>query len=581
VGDILNTDIALADVDGDGDLDAFVANFRVSSIMPPDFGAANQVLENDGQGNFSDSGQSLGNLGSLAIAMGDLDNDGDLDAFVANASVGEDYVLHKVWLNDEGSFSSGECLVAGESGTQGFSFGVALGDVDGDGNLDAFVANVDTDRVYLNMWLQGQWYLADSNYLDKNKNFDNLPSMDVALGDLDGDDDLDAFVAKGDPSGETPVPNLVLINDGEGNFSDSGQSLGNSLSMGVALGDLDNDGDLDAFVVNTGANRIWLNNGQGSFNDSGQGLGNLGSMDVDLGDLDGDDDLDAFVTNMKALNDPASYGAPNAIWLNDDQGSFSDSGLSLGNSASKNVALGDLDGDDDLDAFVVNLNQPYEIWFNEGQEPPAPPCSEIIAQLQEELAVLQAQIASDNETIADLVGQLAAANQTIDSLNMQIASDNETITDLAGQLAAANQTIAGLNALIAALQNAYQDTMPPAGAVHADSSFLFPPNNRMVEVTLSGYVRDELSISRDGDGEDGEGPGVSNAYLFVNGEEINLLPALDGDGAFSVLMEFEAARGALYTIELYAADTTPGGPNSGLIDRTYVRVFSDMGNKGK
>ncbi len=119
--------------------------------------------------------------------------------------------------------------------------------------------------------------------------------------------------------------------------------------------------------------------------------------------------------------------------------------------------------------------------------------------------------------------------------------------------------------------------MPPSVAVHAYDNLIWPANNKMFEVTLSGYVRDELSIARDGGGT-----GISRAYLLVNGEETPDL-VLDGDGVFSLTKEFEARRDTVYTIELYAADTNPiedGGPNGGLIDQTYIRVPSDRGNKG-
>lgn len=119
----------------------------------------------------------------------------------------------------------------------------------------------------------------------------------------------------------------------------------------------------------------------------------------------------------------------------------------------------------------------------------------------------------------------------------------------------------------------YRDETPPAGAVHAYPNILWSPNNKMVEVTISGYVRDELSMVRDG-----EGVGIFSAYLLVNGtEQIPL--SLDGDGKFSIIREFEAEKGALYNIELYAADTNPGTPNEGLVDRTYIRVPLNLGKK--
>ena len=69
------------------------------------------------------------------------------------------------------------------------------------------------------------------------------------------------------PSGGSPAPQTVFLNDGSGVFTDSGQRIGGGISAGVALGDLDGDGDLDAVVANAYgyANRVWQNNGSGVF----------------------------------------------------------------------------------------------------------------------------------------------------------------------------------------------------------------------------------------------------------------------------------------------------------------------------
>jgi PKD repeat protein len=89
-----------------------------------------------------------------------------------------------------------------------------------------------------------------------------------------------------------------------GTFSDSGQSLGDGISRGLALGDVDADGDLDALDMD----RVWLNNGSGGFIDSGQSLGYEASQGVALGDLDGDGDLDIV----------ASGGFPYMVFWNGD-----------------------------------------------------------------------------------------------------------------------------------------------------------------------------------------------------------------------------------------------------------------------
>ena len=112
-------------------------------------------------------------------------------------------------------------------------------------------------------------------------------------------------------------------------------------------------------------------------------------------------------------------------------------------------------------------------------------------------------------------------------------------------------------------------TTPPTGAVHAYPNLVWPPNNKMVPVTLEGYVKDELSIARDG-----AGVGVSSAYLLIDGYKTFPLN-LDGQGRFSLTVKMKAGKGAVYNVKLYAADTKPsadGGPNKGLVDSTFIRV---------
>ena len=113
-------------------------------------------------------------------------------------------------------------------------------------------------------------------------------------------------------------------------YIDTGQKLGAAYSSFVALGDLDGDGDLDAWVANyLGPNAVWLNDGDAGFGDSGQALGQRNSFAVALGDLDADGDLDAWVAN---------YDQPNSIWFNDGAGRFTDSGQTLGAARSNGVA---------------------------------------------------------------------------------------------------------------------------------------------------------------------------------------------------------------------------------------------------
>ena len=241
-GDNKSTSLALGDLDGFPGPDAFIGR---------GFGQPSKVWANNGTGTFGDSGQTL-DADSADIALGDLDGDNDLDAFSANSS------HNKVWVNQGGAQFGlkGYFLDSGQVLTSSLSFAVALGDLDGDGDLDAWIGNLNDDRIWVN---QGGMQSGTEGIFQEGALTSANQTRDVSLGDLDGDGDLDAVLAKG-------AGNEVWINQGgsqggaEGDFVDSGLRLGSSMSEGVALGDVDDDGDLDLFVVNWGSpDRVWLN----------------------------------------------------------------------------------------------------------------------------------------------------------------------------------------------------------------------------------------------------------------------------------------------------------------------------------
>lgn len=301
-------------------------------------------------GPFSDSGQTLGGDITYDVALADLDGDADLDAFTANA------LGNRVWLN-QGGLQNGEAGIFANSGqSPGLldSRGVALGDVDGNQTLDAFVVNNGERELWLN---EG----AAQFTLDQQLPSANGDGQDVALGHLNGDSALDAFVVN-------HGPNEVWLNDGSGGFSLAQSDLGAARSKEVALGDLNGDGAVDAYVANgsTGAlaDEIWLNDGDGHFTLSQQPLDLLWNEGVGLGDLDGDGDLDVFL---------AAWFGDDSVWINQggaqngQEGLFLDSGQSLSGSSSTDVALLDVDDDQDLDAVVARWLLPNEVWLNNGQ----------------------------------------------------------------------------------------------------------------------------------------------------------------------------------------------------------------------
>ena len=334
-----------------------------------------------GSGIFDDSGQGLGNSFGQSVSLGDVDGDGDVDAFVANAFLGN--VANRVWINQGGSQGGTLGTFAGNGQALGdsHSTGVQLGDLDADGDLDAFVANANNlpNRVWVNEG--GAQGGTAGSFSDSGQTLGNYNSQDLSLGDVDGDGDLDAFVANIHPSPLFTQSEVVWLNQGgaqggtPGTFSDSGQRLGTFPAADVSLGDLDADGDLDAYVANIlgQGDRVWINQGgsqsgtMGVFSDSGQRLGNFTSEGVELGDLDGDGDLDAFTSSA------FDFIRSNRVWINQGGsqggtgGTFVDSNQSLGEFRSTDVDLGDVDGDGDLDAFIANANsQPNRVWINQG-----------------------------------------------------------------------------------------------------------------------------------------------------------------------------------------------------------------------
>jgi Tol biopolymer transport system component len=336
--------VGLGDLDNDGDLDAVFANMASNHST---------VWLNDGKGQFEDTGQQLTQQGH-GLDLGDLDGDGDLDIFLTCAhyiGIGKPSV---VYFNDgHGMFEeSGQDL--GDTGLSGN--GVNLLDIDNDGDLDAHVVYYERgpgepDRVYLN---DGQGGFTDSGLA--------LPEQVIAWGDLDTDGDVDIFAKVYDEGYKT------LINDGSGSFTE-GWTLQDDQAMDgdITLADFDSDGDLDALVANgfrsqgSFPSMLFINDGTGRFIESGQLLNATQGADLAVGDLDGDGDLDVFVANMDQ---------PNEVWLNDGVGHFMDSGLRLEGSTSASLstvpALGDLNGDGYLDVFLGSFQDMASVWFNGG-----------------------------------------------------------------------------------------------------------------------------------------------------------------------------------------------------------------------
>ena len=328
------------------------------------------------------------NVGSGAGIL-DFDGDGLLDIFLANAGIlrdrrllpGPGASLHRQL--PAGRFEE----VAERSGIHftGWGTGVAVGDIEGDGDPDIFLGTLDHPLLYRNG--------PDHRFVEcAGEAGIDLPgySTSAVFLDYDRDGELDLYVARyvefdlahppndGQPCLENgipiscgptmhkPVPHLLWRNTGGGKFENATEKAGmghqvGPYGLGVAAGDLDDDGWPDIYVANdTTANYLWRNKGDGTFEEIGLEAGcalgenaqGQSGMGVDLGDVDGDGRLDIFVANYSE-----EY---NAFYQNLGRDSFADRTYASGLNEGCFLTLGwgakfiDYDQDGALDLIVVN-----------------------------------------------------------------------------------------------------------------------------------------------------------------------------------------------------------------------------------
>jgi hypothetical protein len=319
--------VALFDADGDGDMDLWIGQGstieRAAAGRP---GAADRFLLNEGDGRYRNATEAWGldqRGWSQGVAVADVDMDGDRDLYVTN------WGPNRLLRNDGGRFTD----VSQEAGVAdpGWGTSAAFGDADGDGDPDLYIAN----------------YLR----------FD--------VGDLPGPRPgrpcrWKRLLVSCGPKGLTPTADRLLLNRGDGSFEDASERVRvdrPAYGLGVLWADLNGDGHLDIFVANDSApNFLFENRGDGHFTERGLFAGVSLSADgkpqagmgVALGDPDGDGDPDLLLTHFSDDH--------HTLYRNLGRGIFEDASFPSGLGAATLPSLGwgvgfadfDLDGDEDL-----------------------------------------------------------------------------------------------------------------------------------------------------------------------------------------------------------------------------------------
>ena len=403
--------VAVFDYDGDGLLDIYLVNgAEMPSLKKTGAKYFNRLYHNNGNGTFTDVTESAGVAGSgygMGAAVGDYDNDGRPDLFVAN--VNGNQLFHN---NGDGTFTdvTAKAKVSGAlfGGRKMWSVSAGWFDYNNDGLLDLFVSNYckwDPANEPVCTGLDGRGYCHPNSFaplpntLYRNNGdgtFTDVSEetgisrvlgkgMGVVFADYDGDGFADVFVANDNS------PNLLFHNLGGKRFEEVGfranvayNEDGNALSgMGAEFRDVDNDGRPDVWhtAVENETFPLFLNRGGGQFSNATQASGvarltrMMSGWSNGVADIDNDGWKDFFVARGNVMDDIDKvsrhfhYGEPNAVLRNLGDGQFAD--VSAGAGADfvrpaphRGLAYGDLDNDGRIDLVVTALGAPAAVYRN-------------------------------------------------------------------------------------------------------------------------------------------------------------------------------------------------------------------------
>ena len=356
--DNVTWDVAIGDIDSDGDMDIVAGRLNVSELYLNDGGS--KLFSDEDRGITIGRG-SIGPSSTESIVLGDLNQNGILD-LVAGGIGGT------LMLNDESNNPYSGRRYVTKIGTRNPSvYDLALEDMDNDGDLDVVLGTGSINRLFMNNGTNAPFSHSTQGIPIAGEDTDFTDA--IALGDLDGDGDID-LIARNINFGSVGYQNKMYLNNGTASPFDhleEGTVIGDSEDgdfSNLVLGDVDNDGDLDLITSNFNHNKLYLNDGSTSpFSSPGNGI-NLDSNGVYLaiGDVDSDGDLDLLSSGFSSGEDKGTF-------LNLNNGGsppiFSD-GIKI-NDHDGDIYLGDMDADGDLD-IIVSGGYEMKLFLNEMEQ---------------------------------------------------------------------------------------------------------------------------------------------------------------------------------------------------------------------